>query len=106
MGWRPSCVHIFYKFHDSTPKGGGGNFGGVKSVKLLYFVKKSSSLLPGIDQTYQYVEMMTNEGSTKIVNCMTPGVGVLVQERGHICHIVTLKIFFSTPSHRSDKPSM
>ncbi|XP_078328372.1 uncharacterized protein LOC111102747 isoform X2 [Crassostrea virginica] len=26
----------------------------------------------------KYVEMMTNEGSTKIVNFMTPGAGVLV----------------------------
>ena len=26
----------------------------------------------------KYVEMMTNEGSTKVVNFMTPGAGVLV----------------------------
>ena len=30
--------------------------------------------------------MMTKEGSTKIVNFMTPGAGVLVLGRGHISH--------------------
>ena len=29
---------------------------------------------------------MTKEGFTKIVNFMTPGVGVLVLGRGHISH--------------------
>ena len=47
---------------------------------MPYFFKKSSSLLPGIDQTNQVcsnVVMMTKEGSNKIVNFMTPGAGVL-----------------------------
>ena len=38
--------------------------------------------------------MMTKEGSTKIVNFMTPGAGVLVQECGHKSHIVKLHYFF------------
>ena len=53
--------------------------------------------------------MMTKEGSTKIVNFMTPGAGVLVLGRGHISHIVKIilfKIFFSTPRHKSDKLSI
>ena len=54
-----------------TPSQRGGNFG-VKSVKLLYFLKILVVL---------YVVMMTKEGSTKIVNCMTPGAGILVQGR-------------------------
>ena len=33
-----------------------------------------------------YIVMMTKEGSTKIVNFMTPGAGVLVLGRGHISH--------------------
>ena len=54
--------------------------------------------------------MMTKEGSTKIVNFMTPWTGVLVLGRGHISHTVKLyyfvKIFFSTPAgHRTDKLS-
>ena len=54
--------------------------------------------------------MITQVGSTKIVNFMNPGAGVLVLGRGHISYIMKmhylLKIFFSTPRHRSDKPSM
>ena len=37
--------------------------------------------------------MMTEEGSTKFVNFMTPGLGVLVPGRGHISHIVKLHYF-------------
>ena len=38
--------------------------------------------------------MMIKEGSTKIVNFMTPGAGVLVLARGHINHIVKMYYFF------------
>ena len=42
--------------------------------------------------------MMTEEGSTKIVNFMTPGVGVPELRCGHISYIlkifISLKIFF------------
>ena len=41
-----------------------------------------------------YVVMVTKEGSTKIVNFMTPGAGILVKERGHRSHIVKLHYFF------------
>ena len=34
--------------------------------------------------------MMTKEGSTKIINFMTPWAGVLMLGRGHISHIVNL----------------
>ena len=34
--------------------------------------------------------MMTKEGSTKIINFMTPGVGLLVLGRGHIIYTVKL----------------
>ena len=34
--------------------------------------------------------MMTKEGSTKIVNFMTPEAGVLALGRGHISHIVKM----------------
>ena len=46
---------------------------------------------------------MTNEGSNKIANFMTPGIGVPVLGHGHIGCIVkmhhSLKILFSTPGH-------
>ena len=38
--------------------------------------------------------MMTKGGSTKIVNFMTPGAGVLVLGPGHISHIVKMLNFF------------
>ena len=38
--------------------------------------------------------MMTKEGSTKIVNDMTPGTGVLVLGHGHISYIVKMHYFF------------
>ena len=42
--------------------------------------------------------MMTKEGSTKIVNFMTPGAGVLVLGCGHISHIVKMHYFFKNLS--------
>ena len=41
----------------------------------------------------KYIVMMTKEGSTKIVNFMTPGAGVLVLEHGHISHVE--KMYYS-----------
>ena len=39
--------------------------------------------------------MMTKIGSTKIVNFMTPGAGVLVLGRGHISHLMKIHYFFT-----------
>ena len=54
--------------------------------------------------------MITREGSTKIVNFMTAGAGVLMPGRGHISHIAKmhyfLEIVFSTPRHRTEKVYM
>ena len=51
--------------------------------------------------------MMTKEGSTKIVNFMTPGVGVPVLGHCHINHVVEMlnlfKILTLTVKHRLDK---
>ena len=38
--------------------------------------------------------MITKEGSTKIINFMTPGVGVFVLRCGHISYIVKIYYFF------------
>ena len=38
--------------------------------------------------------MMTKDGSTKIVNFMTPGAGVLVLVCGHTSNIVKINYFF------------
>ena len=65
-------------------------------VKMHYFFKKSSSLLPGIDQTNhgRYIVLMTKEGSTEIVNFLTPGAGVLLIGRGHISFTIKTHYFF------------
>ena len=51
--------------------------------------------------------MMTKELATKIVNLITPGIGVLVQERGHASHKVKMHYFFIKvllySKHKSDK---
>ena len=75
-----------------TPTPRGGNFG-VKSVKFMYNLNKSSSLQTGVwfRQTNNIV-IMTKEGSTKIVNFMTPRAGVFVL--GRISHIVKMHFFF------------
>ena len=68
------------------------NFG-VKCLKLMYFLKILFYSQALIRQT-KYVVMMTNEGSTKIVNFMTPGAGVLLLGRGHVSHLVKMHYFF------------
>ena len=54
--------------------------------------------------------MTTKEASTKLVNFMTPGAGVLALGCDHISHLVkmhySLKIFLFTPRLRSDKLSI
>ena len=42
----------------------------------------------------KYKEMLTEKNSTKLVNFMTTGAGVLVLGRGHINHIETMHYFF------------
>ena len=62
-------------------------------VKMHYFFKN----LLLYSQTYikqtKYIVMMNKEGSTKIVNFMTPRAGVLVLGCGHISHIVKMHYF-------------
>ena len=53
---------------------------------MHYFFKYLLYCQAKIRQTKYVVTMMTNEGSTKIVNFMTPRAGVLMLGRGHISH--------------------
>ena len=55
---------------------------------------KISSLLPGIDQTYQVCSNDDQRGSIKIVTFMTPGAEGSVLGFGHISHIVKMHFFF------------
>ena len=60
----------------------------------MYFLKNLLLYSQALIRQTKYVVIMTKEGSTKIVNFMTPGVGVLVLGRGHISHIVKMHYFF------------
>ena len=60
----------------------------------MYFLKNLLLYSKALIRQTKYVVMMTKEGSTKIVNFMTPGAGVLVLGRGHIRHIVKMHSFF------------
>ena len=53
-------------------------------VKMHYFFENLLFNSQALIRQTKYVVTMTKEGSTKIVNFMTPGVGVLVLRRGHI----------------------
>ena len=63
-------------------------------VKMYYFFKNLLLNSQAHIRQTNYVVMMTKEGSTKIVNFMTPGVGVLVLGYGYISHIVNMHYFF------------
>ena len=62
-------------------------------VKMHYFFKNLLYSQALIRQT-KYVVMMTKERSTKIINVMTTGAGVLVLWRDRISHIVKMHYFF------------
>ena len=80
-----------------TPTQRGGNLG-VKSVKFMYFFKNLLLYSQALIRQTKYVVIMTKEWSTKIVNFMTPGVGVLVLGRGHISHRVKMHYFLKKSS--------
>ena len=65
-----------------------------KKCKLVYLKKNLLLYFRVWPIQTKCIEMMTKEWSTKIVNVMTPGAGVLVQGRGHISYIVTMHLFF------------
>ena len=68
-----------------TPTPRGGNLG-VKSAKLMYFLKNLLLYLGAWFRQTKYIVLITKEGSTKIVNFMTPGARVLMLGRGYINH--------------------
>ena len=63
-------------------------------VKMHYFFKNLLLYSQAWIRQTKYIVMMTTERSTKIVNFMTPGAGVLVLGRGHISHIMKMHYFF------------
>ena len=73
-----------------NPTARGCNFG----VKLMYFFKNLLLYSGALSIQTKCIVMMTEEGSTKIVNFITPGTWVLVLGRGHISHIVKMHFSF------------
>ena len=63
-------------------------------VKMNYFFKKNFLYSQAENREIKYIVMMNKEGSTKIINFMTPGAGVLVLGHGHISHVVKMQYFF------------
>ena len=80
------------KFHDPWGRGSCARSWPYKSflVKMHYFIFIPSSLLWDMIQT----NLVTKEGSTKIVNFMTLGVGFLVLR----CHISENALFIEKNS--------
>ena len=64
----------------------------------MYFLKNLLLSSQALIRQTKYVVMMTKEGSTKIVNFITPGAGVLALGRGHISHIMKMHYFFKKSS--------
>ena len=60
----------------------------------MYFFKNVLLYSQALIRQTKYVVVMTKEGSTKIVNFMTPGAGVLVLGRGYISYIVKMHYSF------------
>ena len=60
----------------------------------MYFFKNLYSGAESIQTKYIVHVIMIKEGSTKIINFMTPGAGALVQGHGHISHLVKMHYFF------------
>ena len=59
----------------------------------MYFLENLLYFWELLRQT-KYIVMMSKEGSTEIVNFMTPGTGVLVLGHGLINHTVKIHHFF------------
>ena len=57
---------------------------------IMHYIFKNHLLYPRNRLDKSKCIVMTKVGSTKIDNCLTPGVEVLVPGRGHISHIVKL----------------
>ena len=60
----------------------------------MYSLKNLLRYLGAWIRQTKCVVMMTKEGSTRIINFMTPGAGVFMLGCGHISHIVKVHYFF------------
>ena len=70
--------------------------GKCERVKLMYCFKKSSSFLKAWIRYTEYVVFMKNEGLTTFMTTMTPMTQVLMLDRSHVRHRVTLILYSKT----------
>ena len=83
-------------------------------VKMHFFFKNLLLYSQALIRQTKSIVMFTKEGSTKIGNFMTSRAGgscarawpCKSYSENALFQFISLKIFFSTPRHRSDKPSM
>ena len=82
-----------------TPGRGRGSCASYRASPYKSYTENASKNLCLLTQAYirknKNKVMMTELESTKLVNCMTTGTGVLVLEIGHISHIVNIHFFFT-----------
>ena len=104
MVWCPlSCVCQNWKFHELQGRGSCAKVCPYKSYSENTLFLLNLLLYSGawFIQTMCIV-IMTEEGSTKIVNFMTSGLGVLVLRCGHMSYMVKIHHFFKNLSLYSE----
>ena len=72
-------------------------------VKMHYFFKNLLLYTQAHIRQTESIEMMKKKESTKVVNFMTPGVGILVLGHDHISEMQYFFFFLFTFRHGSDK---
>ena len=60
----------------------------------MYFLKNLLLYSGAWFKQIKCIVMVTKEGSTKIINFMTPGAGVLVRGHDYISNLVNMNYFF------------
>ena len=65
-------------------------------VKMHYFFIRTFFNTKSYIRQTESIVMMITEGHTKIVNCITPGAGVLVLGRGSIVKCTISSVLFHT----------
>ena len=73
-----------------------GHISHIVIVKMHYFLKNLLVYSHEKIRQTKYIVMMTKEGSTKIVNFMTPGAGILMLGRDHISYILNMYFIYFT----------
>ena len=93
MMTKEGCTKI-YTFHDPWIGVRVMRCGHISYIVKTHYFFFKTTFFSTLRHKTEGIVMMSKEGSTKIVNFMTPGTGVLVLGRGHISHILKMHYFF------------